>query len=120
MAVAMAGAGAARVMAVEDAGSRAGVSFLAPVLNLESVVQGLLVAVVVGLIIAKLRAPKLKLPPGPVALPIVGNWLQVCSRCSVPSSITQYNLGCLAIALRLSIAFFIPATKIWQCKRVKL
>ena len=79
MAMAVAGAGVARVLAVEEGvGSRAGAGFLAPVMNLESVVQALLVAVVVGLIVVKLRAPKLKMPPGPVALPVVGNWLQVC------------------------------------------
>jgi hypothetical protein len=42
-----------------------------------TVVQGLCVAVFVGIIIMKLKAPKLNLPPGPIALPIVGNWLQV-------------------------------------------
>jgi trans-cinnamate 4-monooxygenase len=72
MAGALAAAGVSSVTAAESASS-----FLAPVMNLESVVQGLFVAVVVALIIVKLRAPKLKLPPGPVALPIVGNWLQV-------------------------------------------
>jgi hypothetical protein len=50
----------------------------APLLTLQNVVQGLCVAVFVAVVIMKLRAPKLKLPPGPVALPVVGNWLQVC------------------------------------------
>ena len=113
MALATAGAGVARVLAVEDVGSRAGAGFLAPVMNWESVVQGLLVAVVVGLIIAKLRAPKLKLPPGPVALPVVGNWLQVWSLpCSAPLR------SCSTIALRYPTALSSPAFKAWQCKRV--
>lgn len=50
---------------------------LHPMLNLQNVVQGLCVAVFVAIVIMKLRAPKLKLPPGPIALPVVGNWLQV-------------------------------------------
>lgn len=56
-------------------------------MGLESAVQGLLVAVLVGLLIAKVRAPKLKLPPGTVALPIVGNWLQVSYTLLLHSSI---------------------------------
>lgn len=50
---------------------------LAPMFTFTNVVQGLCVAVFVGIVIMKLRAPKLNLPPGPVALPVVGNWLQV-------------------------------------------
>jgi hypothetical protein len=46
-------------------------------LNFTTLLQALFVAVVVGIVVVKLRAPKLKLPPGPLALPIVGNWLQV-------------------------------------------
>lgn len=77
-ALAVAAAGVATVMGAETSSS-----LLAPVMNLESVVQGLFVAVVVALIVVKMRAPKLKLPPGPVALPIVGNWLQVSPRSSL-------------------------------------
>ena len=51
---------------------------VAPMLTVQNVVQGLCVAVFVAVVVMKLRAPKLKLPPGPVALPVVGNWLQVC------------------------------------------
>jgi len=50
---------------------------LGPMFTIQNVVQGLAVAVFVAIVIVKLRAPKLKLPPGPIALPIVGNWLQV-------------------------------------------
>lgn len=53
---------------------------LPTLLSFARVVQGLFVAGVVGLIVMKLlRAPKMKLPPGPLALPIVGSWLQVCA-----------------------------------------
>ena len=51
---------------------------LSSMFNFATVVQGFCVAVFVGIIIMKLKAPKLNLPPGPIALPIVGNWLQVC------------------------------------------
>ncbi|XP_024373833.1 trans-cinnamate 4-monooxygenase [Physcomitrium patens] len=50
---------------------------LASMFTFNNIVQGLCVAVFLGIVIMKLRAPKLKLPPGPFALPIVGNWLQV-------------------------------------------
>ena len=43
-------------------------------LSFARVVQGLFVAVVVGLTVTKLlRAPRMKMPPGPLVLPIVGN-----------------------------------------------
>lgn len=67
-------------MALDHMIASFGTSLGAPGLTLESAVQALCVAVFVGLIFVKLRAPKLKLPPGPVALPIVGNWLQVCNQ----------------------------------------
>lgn len=48
-------------------------------LSFGRIAQGLAVVIVVSVIVAKLRAPRMKLPPGPIALPVVGNWLQVCS-----------------------------------------
>ena len=53
---------------------------LPSLLSFARVVQGLFVTVVVSLIVMKLlRAPRMKLPPGPLALPLVGSWLQVCA-----------------------------------------
>ncbi len=66
------------VVANEDDGVVASVlSSSSPWLNFTTLLQALFLAVVVGIVVVKLRAPKLKLPPGPLALPIVGNWLQV-------------------------------------------
>lgn len=67
------------VVANEDDGVVASVlsSSSSSWLNFTTLLQALFVAVVVGIVVVKLRAPKLKLPPGPLALPIVGNWLQV-------------------------------------------
>ena len=49
-------------------------------LSFTKVVQGLFVAVVVGLTAPKLlRAPRMKLPPVPLVLPLVGSWLQGCA-----------------------------------------
>ncbi|KAI4306289.1 hypothetical protein L6164_029578 [Bauhinia variegata] len=46
-------------------------------LLLEKTLLGLFVAVVVAITISKLRGRKFKLPPGPLPVPIFGNWLQV-------------------------------------------
>jgi hypothetical protein len=49
--------------------------------SFNGVVEGFLVMVVVAAILmANLRTPRMKLPPGPpITLPIVGNWWQVCA-----------------------------------------
>ena len=52
--------------------------------SFNGVVEGFLVAVVVvvvaAILMANLRTPRMKLPPGPpITLPIVGNWWQVCA-----------------------------------------
>lgn len=44
---------------------------------LEKVLLGLFAATMIAIIIGKARGKKFKLPPGPFAFPIFGNWLQV-------------------------------------------
>jgi hypothetical protein len=40
--------------------------------------QGLLVVMLTAIVVSfRRKSPKMNLPPGPIALPIVGNWLQV-------------------------------------------
>ncbi|KAI9118145.1 hypothetical protein K1719_010477 [Acacia pycnantha] len=46
-------------------------------LLLEKTLIGLFVAVVVAIVVSKLRGRRFKLPPGPLPVPIFGNWLQV-------------------------------------------
>ncbi|KAL3530984.1 hypothetical protein ACH5RR_010306 [Cinchona calisaya] len=46
-------------------------------LLLEKTLLGLFVAIVVATVVSKLRGKKFKLPPGPIPVPIFGNWLQV-------------------------------------------
>ncbi|XP_027072469.1 trans-cinnamate 4-monooxygenase-like [Coffea arabica] len=44
---------------------------------LEKTLLGLFAAIIVAIVVSKLRGKKFKLPPGPIPVPIFGNWLQV-------------------------------------------
>lgn len=46
-------------------------------LLLEKTLLGLFAAIIVAIVISKLRGKRLRLPPGPIPVPIFGNWLQV-------------------------------------------
>ncbi|KAG6401348.1 hypothetical protein SASPL_138201 [Salvia splendens] len=46
-------------------------------LLLEKALIGLFSAIVVAAVVSKLRGRKFRLPPGPIPIPIFGNWLQV-------------------------------------------
>ncbi|THU53669.1 hypothetical protein C4D60_Mb10t16890 [Musa balbisiana] len=46
-------------------------------LLLEKALLGLFAAVTLGIVVSKLRGKHLKLPPGPLPVPVFGNWLQV-------------------------------------------
>lgn len=74
------------------------------------VVGLLLVAVAVGVIIMKLMAPRMKLPPGPLAFPIVGNWFQVCA---ISLSIQNMSFTDGAVTWSWIWKFSIPLK--WAC-----
>ncbi|KAH7278894.1 hypothetical protein KP509_38G063100 [Ceratopteris richardii] len=46
-------------------------------ISLETVLFAILAVILVAIAISHIFKPKLRLPPGPLALPIFGNWLQV-------------------------------------------
>ncbi|KAL7152170.1 hypothetical protein ABFS83_04G079200 [Erythranthe nasuta] len=46
-------------------------------LLLEKTLIGLFFAIIIATVVSKLRGRKFKLPPGPIPVPIFGNWLQV-------------------------------------------
>nr|GMD29162.1 Trans-cinnamate 4-monooxygenase [Ipomoea batatas] len=46
-------------------------------LLLEKTLLGLFFAILVAIVVSKLRGKKYKLPPGPLPVPVFGNWLQV-------------------------------------------
>ncbi|KAL2607873.1 hypothetical protein R1flu_026446 [Riccia fluitans] len=49
----------------------------ADLLTLQNVLYALLAASLIVILIMELSKPRLKLPPGPKAVPVFGNWLQV-------------------------------------------
>lgn len=77
-------------------------------INLAGLPQGLLVVVLtMTVVIFGRKASKLNLPPGPVALPVVGNWLQVSHPTFLNFSLPFRNLAIPSQPVIFTCAFYL-------------